>query len=199
MTDPRRSLEGMSRERTLWTIVTRPYAWWVQWWWTDLLLALALTAILHQTDHVGTGVDVLGALKLTDRQATYTDALQMTAVFGGFSTVAFTIYLGLNSRSVRRIKVAAGKPLLKAWIASLVTPWVCAIVMVCCVVTDRGDSGSGNLTRWVAIAALVVVLLQMIRLVWIFYQLAIADLEESAPVKTVSDEELRVLKSASHQ
>jgi hypothetical protein len=123
-----------------------------------------------------------------------TDALQMTAVFGGFSTVAFTVYLGLNSHTVKRIKVNSGKPLLRAWIASLVTPWLCAVVMVCCVVTDRGGSGSGNLTRWVAIGALVAVLLQMIRLVWIFYQLAIADLEESTPEKTVSDNELRVVK-----
>lgn len=194
MTDPRRTVGGMSRDHMLRTVVTRPYAWWVQWWWTDLLLAAALTVILHETAHAGTGVDVLGALKLTDRQSIYADALQMTAIFGGFSTVAFTVYLGLSSRSVRRIKVAAGKPLLNAWIASLVTPWLCAVVMVCCVATDRGDAGSANLTRWVAIAALVIVLLQMVRLVWIFYQLAAADLEESTPVKTVSDEELRVVK-----
>jgi hypothetical protein len=180
-------------------IVTRPYAWWVQWWWIDFLLATALVVILHQIAHHGAGADALGALKLSDRQAAYADALQMTAVFGGFSAVAFTVYLGLSGRSVRRIKAAAGKPLLNAWIASLVTPWICAVVMVCCVVTDRGDGGSGNLTRWVALAALAVVLLQMVRLVWIFYQLAIADLEESTSGKTVSSEEIRVVKQIGHK
>jgi hypothetical protein len=195
MTDSKRTVGGMWDDK-LRTIVTRPYAWWVQCWWTDLLLAAALTVILHETAHAGTGVDVLGALKLADRQAVYTDALQLTAVFGGFSAVAFTVYLGLNSRTVRRIKVNSGKPLLNVWIASLVTPWLCAVVMVCCVATDRGDSGSGNLTRWVAFAALTVVLLEMIRLIWIFYHLAVAELGESTPTKTVSDEELHVVKQA---
>lgn len=194
MTLPRRTLGGMSRVRTLQAVITRPYAWWVQWWWIDLLLATVLAIVLHQIAHHGTGADALGALKLSDRQAAYADVLQMSAVFGGFSAVAFTVYLGLNGRRVSRIKATAGKPLLNAWIASLVTPWLCAVVMVCCVVTDRGDHGSGNLTRWVALAALVAVLLQMIRLIWIFYQLAVADLEESTSGKGVSDEQIRVVK-----
>lgn len=193
MTDSRRTLRAMPRVHVL-TIITRLYARWVQWWWADFLLATALIIILRQTAHPGTGVDVLGELTLTARQTAYADALQLTAVFGGFSTVAFTIYLGLTSRTVQRVKAAAGTPLLKVWIAALVTPWLCAVVMVSCVVTDRGDGASANLTRWVAIGALTVVLLQMIRLIWIFYQLAAADVESSAQVKDASKEEVRVIR-----
>ena len=176
-------------------VATRLYAWWIQWWWVDFVVAAILVSALHQAAHAGSGSDVLGELKLADRQSAYADALQMTSVFGGFSTLAFTIYLGLNSSTVKRIKVAAGVPLLKVWIAALVTPWLCAVLMVCCVVTDRGDQGSSNVTRWVAIAALVVVLLQMVRIIWIFYQLAVADTQGSGPAKAVSDEEVRIVTS----
>lgn len=195
MTDPKRIVVPVVRHLVK-TAPTRLYAWWVQWWWTDFLLAAALVVILRQTSHPGTGVDVLGQLQLADRQAAYADVLQLTALFGGFSTVAFTVYLSLSSRNVRKVKVAVGIPLLRVWIAALVTPWLCAVVMVCCVVTDRGDQGSGNFTRWIAFAALVIVLLQMVRIVWIFYQLAIVDIQETTPVKSVSDKEVQVVSRA---
>jgi hypothetical protein len=65
--------------------------------------------------------------------------------------------------------------------------------MVCCDVTDRGGKGSGNVTRWVALSALIVVILQMVRIIWVFYQLAMTELEASKPRATVSDEEIRVV------
>lgn len=157
-------------------------------------MAAALVVILRQTAHPATGSDVLGQLKLADRRAVYADALQLTAVFAGFSGVAFTIYLGLGSRNVRRVKVSAGTSLLRVWLAALITPWVCAVIMICCAATDRGDEASRNITRWVAIAALIVVVLQMVRIVWIFYQLAVTDLEASRPVSSIGKEEVRVVK-----
>lgn len=192
MTDPQRTLSGVVG-RGVKTVATRLYAWWVQWWWTDLIMAAVVVIILRQTAHPATGSDVLGQLKLADRQVVYTDALQLTAIFAGFSGVAFTIYLGLGGRSVRRVKVSAGASLLKVWLAALITPWACAIIMICCLVTDRGDKGSGNITRWVALGALLVVVLQMIRIVWIFYQLAVTDLEASKPVASVGKEQVRVV------
>jgi hypothetical protein len=49
----------------------------------------------------------------------------------------------------------------------------------------------------VAIAALAVVVLQLARNIWIFYQLAITDLEAAKfrPVATVSDNEVRVVRN----
>ncbi len=119
--------------------------------------------------------------------------LQLTVIFAGFSGVGFAIYLGLGSRSVRQIKLAAGAPLLRVWIAALVTPWLCALILVFCGVTDRGPAGSRNDTRWVAIAALAVVFLQMARIVWIFYQLAVTELESARPAKNVSSDEVHVI------
>jgi choline-glycine betaine transporter len=193
LTDPERTLSGVVRDKAK-AAATRLYAWWVQWWWTDLVVATALVVILRQTAHPATGSDALGQLTLADRRAIYADTLQLTAVFAGFSGVAFTIYLGLGSRKVSRVKVSAGVPLLRVWLAALITPWICAVIMICCAVTDRGDKASGNITRWVAIAALLVVILQMIRIVWIFYQLAITDLEASKQVPSIGKEEVRVVK-----
>jgi hypothetical protein len=193
LTDPRRTLSDVVRDVAK-AVTTRLFAWWVQWWWTDLIIATVLVIVLRQTAHPATGSDVLGQLKLADRQTVYTDALQLTAIFAGFSSVAFTIYLGLGSRNVRQIKVSAGVSLLRVWLAALITPWVCAVIMICCLVTDRGDRASGNFTRWVAFTALFVVILQMVRIIWIFYQLAAADLEASKPVASISKKEVRVVK-----
>lgn len=157
-------------------------------------MAAALVIILRETAHPATGSDVLGQLGLADRRTVYADALQLTAIFAGFSGVAFAIYLGFGSRNVRRIKVSAGASLLKVWLSALITPWICAVIMVCCAVTDRGGKGSGDVTRWVAIAALLVVVLQMARIIWIFYQLAVTDLEASKPVASISQEEVRIIK-----
>jgi hypothetical protein len=38
---------------------------------------------------------------------------------------------------VQQIKASAGVALLRVWLAALVTPWVCALVLVFCGVTDR--------------------------------------------------------------
>lgn len=180
--------------RTWKPVLVRAWAWWIQWWWIDLVLAAALVVALAETARPATGADLLGQLGLADRRAMYTNALQLTAIFAGFNGVAFTINLGFSSRSVRRIKTSAGAPLLRVWVAALVTPWVCAVILVCCGATDRGGKGSSNLTRWVAVAALIVVLLQMIRVIWVFYQLAVADLESTEPQPTVGDEAVRVVR-----
>jgi hypothetical protein len=156
-------------------------------------MSAILVVLLRETTRPATGVDVLGQLLLADRRNVYTDALQLTTLFAGFNSVGFTIYLGFSSRNIRRIKQAVGASLLKVWIAALVTPWMCAIIMVCCYVTDRGGKGSGNLTRWIAIAALTIVVLQMIRIVWIFFQLAVTDLQGDQPQAAVSQQEVRVI------
>lgn len=157
-------------------------------------MAAGLIAILAESAHPGTGSDLLGQLGLADRRSVYADALQLTSIFAAFNGIAFTVYLGFNSRVVRLIKTYADAPLIRVWIAALVTPWVCALIMVCCAATDRGGKGSDNLTRWVAFAALIVVLLQMIRIIWIFYELATVDLGRDKPEATVSDEEVRVVR-----
>jgi hypothetical protein len=173
---------------------TRLLAWWIQWWWADALLATAIAIILRESLRPATGADLLGQLGLADRRAAYANMLQLTAIFAGFSGVGFAIYLGLGSRSVQQIKTSAGAPLLRVWIAALVTPWICTLVLVFCGITDRGGRGSANFTRWVAIAALAVVVLQLARIIWIFYQLALTDLEAAKPAAAVAHDEVRVIR-----
>lgn len=174
-------------------LATRPLAWWIQWWWLDAFLAAALVVILHESSRSGTGVDVLGRLGLSDRRAVYTNMLQLTAIFAGFSGVGFAIYLGLGSRAVRQIKLSAGAPLLRVWLAALVIPWICALILVFCGVTDRGGRDSGNLTRWVALAALAVVVLQLARIVWVFYELAVTDLKADTQGSSATSEPIRAV------
>jgi len=173
----------------------RVLAWWIQLWWADVVVAALFVAVLYLAARPGTGVDLLGGLALSARLSVYTNMLQLTAIFAGFSGVAFAIYVGLDSRMVRQVKSTAGSPLLRVWIAALVTPWLCALVLVFCGATDRGQGASHNFTRWVALAALVLVILQMVRIVWIFYQLAVTDVRgEEVAKPRVSAEEIRVVR-----
>jgi hypothetical protein len=171
----------------------RLLAWWIQWWWVDALLAATIAVLLRESLRAGTGADLLGELKLVDRLAAYTNMLQLTAIFAGFSGVGFAIYVGLNSRSVQKVKVQAGAPLLRVWLAALVTPWICTLTLVFCGITDRGDKDSANFTRWVALAALTVVVLQLARIVWIFYQLSAAEFEAARPITTSAAEPVRAV------
>jgi hypothetical protein len=180
--------------RLLGTASRRVLAFWIQWWWIDPLIGAALAVVLANSGHPGTGVDVLGELNLAARQASYVNMLQLAVIFAGFSGVGFAIYLGLGSRAVSQIKISIGTPLLRVWISALVTPWLCALALVACGITDRGGIKSFNDTRWIAIAALAIVFLQMARIVWIFYQLAATDLSASArPRAEVSREEVKVV------
>jgi hypothetical protein len=169
----------------------RLWAYWIQFWWIDLLLAATVTVILRQLLRPATGADVLGQLDLADRRAAYTNMLQVTAIFAGFSGVGFTIYLGLGSRSVHQIKSTAGMPLLRIWVAALVTPWACTLILVFCDITDRGGRASDNVSRWVAIGALALVVLQLVRIIWVFYQLAATDLD-SPHSPAISNNEVKV-------
>ena len=194
MTEPRRTLSSVLRR--LKVDVVRLLAWWIQLWWADVLLVAVIVVVLRGSAHPGTGADLLGELRLAGRQAVYTNMLQLTAIFAAFSGVGFVIYLGLASRSVQQVKISAGAPLLRVWVAALVTPWFCAIVLVICGITDRGGRGSDNPTRWVAAGALAVVILQMARIVWIFYQLAVTDLEATSKIAAkVSGDEVRVVSA----
>jgi hypothetical protein len=154
----------------------RVFAWWIQWWWIDPLIAAVLVIILREPFRVGTGADILGQLSLADRRSTYTNMLQLAAIFAAFSGAGFLIYLGFSSRGVQQIRASAGEALLRVWLAALVTPWVCALVLVFCGVTDTGGKDSPNLTRWIAMAALAVVVFQLGRVCWVLYEIAMTEL-----------------------
>jgi hypothetical protein len=48
-------------------------------------------------------------------------------------------------------------------------------------------------TRWIALAALSTVILQLARIVWIFYQLAVTDLTASNPDAKTTAEPIRAV------
>lgn len=166
----------------------KPAARWVghrviQYWWLDVPVAVAVVALLAWKVRPATGVDVLGQLDLETRRGIYTDMMQLAALFAGFSGVVFGLYLGMSGRGVRQVKEMVGVRLLTMWLFALSVPWLAALLIVVAKVLDRGDSGSENLARWIVVAAALVVALQFLRTLWIFYQLAAIDLKGTQPAR----------------
>jgi hypothetical protein len=157
----------------------------VQWWWLDLPVAGLGVILIAARVRPGTGVDLLGQLDLETRRAIYTDLMQIAALFAGFSGVIFAVYLGLSSRGVRQVKDMVGKQLLTMWLFALTVPWVAALLLILAKVLDRGEMASPNVARWLAVAAVVLVAIELLRILWIFYQIAVIDLRGVQPARPI--------------
>ena len=162
-------------------------------WWADAPLAAALVIVCSHVVKPGTGIDQLGKLTLDTRRNVYTDLIQVFSIFAGFSAVAFAFYLGLSSRPINQLKSMAGRPLLRIWLSALAMPWICALVIIFAKIMDFGEKGSASMARWFVLGALLLVVLQTARLLWVFYQIALLDLQQE-PVKKIATEPVRVVR-----
>lgn len=169
----------------------------LQWWWLDLPLAAVTVIVASSLAESGTGVDLLGQLSLVERREVYTDLLQLSTIFAGFGGVVFAIYLGFQSRRIRLLKEQVGKLLLHIWLAAILTPWMSAFALVVARITDRGGVASPNFARWLACAAIIVVLIQLARIVWVFYQLAMIDMKPQEPTIRTANEPPKIRRRAS--
>jgi len=169
----------------------------VQWWWLDLPLSSSVVLLFALVTRPGTGADVLGQLGLADRRNVYTDMFQLAVIFAGVAGLTFTLYLTLNGEGVRKIKSMVGVPLLHVWLAALVTPWISALILVYAKVLDRGGVASENLARWAATGAMILVLMQLGRTLWIFYQLAVVDLLGHVPTRRTAPQPITVVRTRS--
>jgi hypothetical protein len=168
----------------------------VQWWWLDVpIIGLTVTIVAWQV-RPGTGVDLLGQLSLDDRRDVYGDIMQLAALFAGFSGVIFAVYLGMSSRGVRQVKDMVGKQLLGLWLFALTAPWIAAIVIVLARVLDRGQQASPNAARWLVVGAILLVAVELLRSIWIFYQLAVIDLKGTAAARPTAERPLELARRA---
>jgi hypothetical protein len=142
-----------------------------EWWWLDAPVVVAGTVAAARVVAPGTGIDILGGVDLATRREAYGDLITITSLVAGFSTLAFTIYLGWSSRKVSTVKRIAGPRLLAMWLGLIGTPWICSLVVWVSKVMDRGDEPT-NLARWAAVGAMVLALLSVMRSVLMFAQLA---------------------------
>jgi len=159
---------------------------WVRWWGLDVAVVVIVGAVGAWRVAPGTGIDIMGQLSLADRRNVYTDMLSLTTIFAGLGGVIFAIFIGLQSRSIGEIKEKVGERLLRVWISALLSPWASAFVIIAAKIVDRGGRRSPNEARWVVVAAISLVALQLLRILWVFYQLALVDNNGNKPVIPVS-------------
>ena len=141
-------------------------------WWLDALLVLSVFLAVTLFPVISDRVDLLGRLTLERRLDAYTDLITIAALLGGFSSLAFTTYLGWSSRGIRRVKSKIGLRLLVVWLSCIATPWVCALLIWFAKILDEGPVASENDARWLALAALVLLLISLLRSLIIFVDLA---------------------------
>ena len=185
MTYPTRTLGRMQR---------RVFEYAVRWWWLDLLIVGVLVLAVGLTVDPGTGIDVLGQLGLDERRRIYTDMLQLAIIFGGFGGIVFAIFLGLQSKTVTEVKSRVGHHLIKIWLSALLVPWVAAFAIVAASILDRGDVASVNMARWLAVGATVLVAIQLVRVSWVFYNIAVLEVQKPVPTVPVATERARIRK-----
>jgi hypothetical protein len=157
-----------------------------------VVAVVVVTAVCVWKVAPGTGVDFMGQLSLADRRNVYTDLLTLTTIFAGFGGVVFAIFIGLQSRSVREIKAKVGENLLRVWLSALLSPWVGAFAIVVAKVIDRGGKGSPNEARWIAVAAMGLVALQLLRILWVFYSLATIESRDGQPTIPTAAQPARI-------
>lgn len=150
----------------------------IEWWWLDLPLAIFVVLLLGWFTRPGTGADIIGSLQLEDRRSIYTDLMQYCAIFGGLVGIAFTVYLGFTSRIVGAVKVRVGPALLRMWMVVLIVPWLAALTMIVVKATDRGGpADSANAARLAAYVAVILVALQLLRIMFVFFEIAMLELQ----------------------
>jgi hypothetical protein len=155
-------------------------------WIADHCTVLVLTFSL--TPKIDLVTDLLGHLNLDDRRDAYTDLLTITTLFAGFSTLATATYLGWSSRGVTAVRALVGADLMKLWLSATCLPWVCSVAIFVSSLVDRGDPTPTNPARWVAVGALIVLAQQLVRVLFLFYSLAIIEQKPKNPVRPVADE-----------
>lgn len=161
-------------------------------WWLDMsLVVVALTAVLI-IPAAAERVDLLAHLGLERRLGIYSDMITIASLLGGFSTLAFSAYIGWTGRGVDRVKRAIGQKLMVVWISSIATPWIAALAIVVAKIQDSGPAWSTNPARWVALAAVVLVILSLFRTVVIFVILADMKDNQGAPTKVLNTAKLAV-------
>ncbi|HMM83509.1 MAG TPA: hypothetical protein PJ998_10060 [Terrimesophilobacter sp.] len=161
-------------------------------WWLDFAFVIvALSAVLI-IPVVSSRVDLLGHLGLARRVGVYSDMITIASLLGGFSTLAFSAYIGWTGRGVERVKRAIGRKLMIVWIASIATPWIAALAILIAKIQDSGAAWTPNPSRWIALAAVALVILSLIRTVMIFVILADLKDNQAAPTKVLNNTHLAV-------
>lgn len=161
-------------------------------WWLDVAaVAVALTAVLV-FPLLRTHIDLLGRLDLDRRLDVYANLITVASLLAGFSTLAFSAYLGWSSRGIERVKSRVGQKLMVVWIVAIATPWFSTLVILVASIYDEGDAWSDATSRWFALAAMILVILTLARTVAIFIVLSDLNDNPGTPTLLPTDKPLRV-------
>lgn len=161
-------------------------------WWLDAVLVCVALAAVLVIPAVWAHLDLLGRLDLDRRLGIYSDLITISSLLGGFSTLAFSAYIGWTGRGIDRVKRKIGRPLMVVWMTCLATPWVAALAIGVAKIFDDGPAWTSNPSRWIALAALALVILALVRTIVIFVVLADLRDNQGAPTKTFNTTMLAV-------
>lgn len=161
-------------------------------WWLDVaIVAAVLTAVLL-FPVLQTNIDLLGRLDLDRRLGVYANLITVASLLAGFSTLAFSAYLGWTSRGIARVKDKVGPTLMVVWIAAIATPWFSTLVILVASIYDVGGPWSPVPARWFALAAMVLVVLTLVRTVAVFVALSDVNDNPGTPTMQPTSKPLRV-------
>ncbi|UOW02983.1 hypothetical protein MU580_11965 [Clavibacter michiganensis subsp. michiganensis] len=165
-------------------------------WWLDYLLVAGAVIAAVKLVPDCSAFDILGQLPLDDRREAYSDLITIAALLAGFTSVAYTTYLGWQSSAIERLRARAGRRLQRIWIALIAAPWFATLLLWAVKVTDRGNNEPTNDVRWLALAGLALVIASVIRSVWVFLELFETHQVKKQPVQNTATEMPQVRSKA---
>lgn len=163
-------------------------------WWLDVAIVTVALAAVLLIPVLQTYIDLLGRLDLERRLGVYANFITVASLLAGFSTLAFSAYLGWTSRGITRVKDRVGPMLMVVWIAAIATPWFSTLVILVASIYDDGGAWSPVPARWFALAAMVLVILTLVRTVAIFVALSDVNDNPGTPTMQPTSKPLRVKK-----
>lgn len=170
------TMEGSKREKF--------FDWFREAWWTDLIFgALIIFAGVNWVTPNHHDWDVLGLVTQDKRWEAYASLLSIVTFFAGFTSLSFAAYLGFKGRAMASLNKRAGKRLKTMWAGLIVMTWLSAVAVWVASIIDGRPDATAVWPRWLALAALCIMFVQLLRVMWLLFSLQEVQETEIEPAR----------------
>lgn len=150
-------------------------------WWIDVLVAAIVSVGGIWLSHAA-GFMPFAYVADPQMLSLFGQLLSLATFFAGFTTVAFTTYLSMKGDVTRQLKRAKGREVLRVWLQVILLSWVASLMMWVANV-GLAEPLPAIWGRWLAMGALALLVIQLGRVVALFWMMASLEHVETRPAR----------------